>query len=321
MNTNISGVYKIVNIINKKFYIGSTKDFNHRWKNEHKVLLNKNKHINRYLQYAWNKYTEKNFKFEIIEECSPDQCLIREQYYLDTLTPWNCEIGYNLSKCSGGGDTISYHPNLEEIKKKHSINTKERWNKKTETDKIAYSNKMKGIGNPNWRGGSAKGYCVDCRTEIFPINKRCMMCSKRGKNNPFYGKTHSKESKIKLSKSRKGKNMGKDNPLFGVGHTEETKLKMSLIRKEKYKNKTIEDKLTIKIKNNKYILRYKEFYYITYKSISVSLNQDTTTLQFKCRHKSSKWQDYEEIRLNLETPKALIEFYTKKLKENPINNS
>lgn len=321
MNTTISGVYKIVNVINQKFYIGSTKDFNHRWEDEHKYFLNKNKHINPYLQHAWNKYGEQNFKFEIIEECSPDQCLIREQYYLDTLTPWNCEIGYNLSKCSGGGDKISYHPNLEEIKKKHSINGKERWNAKTETDKIAYSNKMMGSGNPNWRGGTSKGYCVDCKKEIFPTNKRCMICSKLGKNNPFYGKTHSKESRIKLSKSRKGKNMGKNNPIFGVGHTEETKLKMSLIKKEKYKIKTIEDKVVTKMKNNKCILRYKESYFITYKSMSSALKQDMTTLQFKCRHISPKWSEYEEIRLNMNIPKEKIDFYLIKLKENPANNS
>lgn len=84
MNT---GVYKIENIINRKFYIGSTSwGFKKRW-NTHLRFLRKNKHDNPHLQYSWNKHGEHNFKFEIIEVCDKSNCFIREQYYIDTLHP------------------------------------------------------------------------------------------------------------------------------------------------------------------------------------------------------------------------------------------
>ena len=40
-----------------------------------------------------------------------------------------------------------------------------------------------------------------------------------GENNPFYGRSHSDETKRKISKNRKGKGSrsGKDNPMFGKG--------------------------------------------------------------------------------------------------------
>lgn len=51
----ISGIYKILNIKNGKFYIGSSNNIKVRW-SQHKTLLKNNKHENKYLQNAWNKY-------------------------------------------------------------------------------------------------------------------------------------------------------------------------------------------------------------------------------------------------------------------------
>ena len=57
--------------------------------------LNKNIHGNAHLQRAWDKYGESNFKFEIIEECEPVVRFEREQFYLNTLNPFD-ENGYNI---------------------------------------------------------------------------------------------------------------------------------------------------------------------------------------------------------------------------------
>lgn len=94
MANNICGVYKITNITNGKFYIGSSKDIQYRWY-QHRRNLNDNTHNNLHLQNAWNLYGSKNFKFEIIEECSEGVRFEREQYYLDTLHPFD-ERGYNI---------------------------------------------------------------------------------------------------------------------------------------------------------------------------------------------------------------------------------
>lgn len=94
MAKKICGVYKITNIVNWKFYIGSSKDIEHRWR-QHKNQLNENQHGNLYLQNAWNKYGGANFKFEIIEECSPKIQFEREQFYLNELNPFG-DHGYNI---------------------------------------------------------------------------------------------------------------------------------------------------------------------------------------------------------------------------------
>ncbi|MFJ5713724.1 GIY-YIG nuclease family protein [Neobacillus sp. NPDC093127] len=94
----IVGVYKITNKINRKFYIGSSKDILLRWK-DHINDYNRNNHHSRYLQNSWNKYGEEAFHFEIIHETDEQEELVPlEQAYLDMLTPWKRDIGYNVSK-------------------------------------------------------------------------------------------------------------------------------------------------------------------------------------------------------------------------------
>lgn len=43
-----------------------------------------------------------------------------------------------------------------------------------------------------------------------------------GKNNPFYGKTHTKEVRDKLSELAKGRYKGENNPFYGKTHTQES---------------------------------------------------------------------------------------------------
>lgn len=116
-----SGVYKITNKVNGKFYIGSSKNIDDRW-NVHKQYLNGNYHINPKLQHAWNKYGEGNFLFEIVEETNNDQKLLfeREQYYLDNLKSYDRVIGYNICPTAEGGDCYTHNPNKDKIIKKLS---------------------------------------------------------------------------------------------------------------------------------------------------------------------------------------------------------
>ena len=51
----LSGIYKITNIINNKFYIGSAVDLKER-EYEHFRRLFKNNHCNILLQNSFNKY-------------------------------------------------------------------------------------------------------------------------------------------------------------------------------------------------------------------------------------------------------------------------
>lgn len=92
-----SGVYKIINIINNKCYIGSSVNIKERWINHRKSLKN-GKHHSNILQRAYLKYGKENFLFEILEEVEPvkEKLLEKEQYFLDTLKP-----EYNILKIAG----------------------------------------------------------------------------------------------------------------------------------------------------------------------------------------------------------------------------
>ena len=92
-----SGIYCILNTINNKFYIGSTKNtIRRRWL-KHINDLKNNKHSNLHLQYSYNKYTIDAFKFiilEIINFTTIEHLLNREQYWMDIT---NCsKSGYNV---------------------------------------------------------------------------------------------------------------------------------------------------------------------------------------------------------------------------------
>lgn len=80
---NDIGVYKIVNLVNGKAYIGQTKEKFQRRYWLHKWELNQNRHPNHYLQRAWNKYGESNFIFEVIEILPKDKIDEREKYWIE----------------------------------------------------------------------------------------------------------------------------------------------------------------------------------------------------------------------------------------------
>lgn len=115
-----SGIYKITNMVTNKFYIGSTKDIDKRWY-DHKRELSMNIHINPKLQYSWNHHGEDKFLFEMIEEVEEDNLIEREQYYLDSLKPYEREIGYNICPSAGGGDNITNNPNRDVFIEKMKI--------------------------------------------------------------------------------------------------------------------------------------------------------------------------------------------------------
>lgn len=92
----MSGVYKIRNIIDQKYYIGSTVDFVRREK-EHFSALKNNNHKNIKLQNAITKHGIENFVFEIVERCPIENLFEIEQRYLDSSEKSNL---YNISELS-----------------------------------------------------------------------------------------------------------------------------------------------------------------------------------------------------------------------------
>jgi len=76
-------IYKIRNVVNNKFYVGSTVDSRKRfW--AHRKAIRLGNHDCIHLQRAWDKYGEDCFKFEIIEQLnSKEELYPAEQKWLD----------------------------------------------------------------------------------------------------------------------------------------------------------------------------------------------------------------------------------------------
>lgn len=101
MLTQTTGIYKITCADTKKVYVGSAVNLYRRWYSKHLPALRKNKHYNRYLQAAWNKYGENAFTCETIETCDTATLLAREQYYMDMFFTTNPKCGYNIAPIAG----------------------------------------------------------------------------------------------------------------------------------------------------------------------------------------------------------------------------
>lgn len=89
-----SGIYRIVNTISKKSYVGSSVSLNDRRDNHFSELRN-NVHYNTHLQRAWNKYGKHCFLFEILEKCNVNQLAKREGYWCNLLNVFDRKFGYN----------------------------------------------------------------------------------------------------------------------------------------------------------------------------------------------------------------------------------
>lgn len=78
------GIYRIS--CNEHSYIGSSINIYYRLKRHISDLL-KNKHANKYMQNAFNKYGKDNFNFEVIEECSKAVLINTEAAYIESMSP------------------------------------------------------------------------------------------------------------------------------------------------------------------------------------------------------------------------------------------
>jgi|688.fasta_scaffold329279_1 group I intron endonuclease len=168
-----SGIYKIINKVDGKYYVGRSKNMHKRWKTHMRDLLY-NRHSNIHLQRAWNKYGYDNFEFIVVEYVDNiDSLLINmEEKYINTFIEDrnrgidNC---YNISETSYGGPSILNNqfrkgiPHNEIDKQKISkgllgnTNTKGKPISKSHREKIII-NSLKKKDNPSYNHKIYKFY-------------------------------------------------------------------------------------------------------------------------------------------------------------------
>lgn len=109
------GIYTITCTETGKVYVGSSINIIKR-KNRHFSDLKHNRHYNRYLQNAWNKYGEDNFIFEILEICDTDNLLTCELNWINRYDSTDLTSGYNLCL-----ETRRPHLNINYFEKTHKV--------------------------------------------------------------------------------------------------------------------------------------------------------------------------------------------------------
>ena len=90
------GIYRILNVVNNKSYVGSSINMSSR-KYKHFWMLSNGTHDNKYLQKSFDKYGYNHFVFEILEECTYSNLIDRENFYINKFNSNNLSLGYNLS--------------------------------------------------------------------------------------------------------------------------------------------------------------------------------------------------------------------------------
>jgi len=98
-----SGLYTIINEINGKWYVGSTKNSFSKRFSKHLDLLRKNRHSNPHLQGAYNKYGDENFSFVIVKVLRHSKAIKEEQKVLDS----NIGKDYCYNICSNATAPMS----------------------------------------------------------------------------------------------------------------------------------------------------------------------------------------------------------------------
>lgn len=90
------GIYRLKCVATNKSYVGSAQNCRTRTQTHRNKLL-QGKHINQYLQDAWNKYGPDQFVFELLEKCSKADLKQREQSWINHLNSGSNKFGFNLA--------------------------------------------------------------------------------------------------------------------------------------------------------------------------------------------------------------------------------
>ena len=104
-----AGIYAIENTLNGKMYIGRTRCLIERWLC-HNANLRNNKHENRHLQRAFNKYGADKFMFNVIEYVDELNTLhLREGYWM-----YYYKTEYGNDKLYKVGDLVYLYFTIED---------------------------------------------------------------------------------------------------------------------------------------------------------------------------------------------------------------
>lgn len=185
-----SGVYKITCMSNNKVYVGSSIDMFQRTKG-HVALLRYNKHCNKHLQFAWNKYGESAFRFDVIELVLSFCVQFREQYWINKLKASNHRKGFNMNPIASGA-----HYATLETREKIGNASKERVFTQQHRARIAASN------SGRRRSDESKAKIRNARARQVISEE-----SKQKRSETLKGKIRPDDVRLRISESHRARNL------------------------------------------------------------------------------------------------------------------
>jgi group I intron endonuclease len=99
-----------------KVYVGSTTQGKRRVFS-HTRDLSADRHSNKYPQHAWVKYGSKSFVWHVVEECTVDDLLEREQWWIGFLRADDRRYGFNLCHAVNGQSDFRTQLALTQVEK------------------------------------------------------------------------------------------------------------------------------------------------------------------------------------------------------------
>ena len=180
-------IYRITNMENGKFYIGSAESFARReW--QHKYDLKRNTHKNPHLQASWNKHGEDMFVFEVVEQIpeGEDQLVWEDKWLRECVGKPDC---YNVNTLATAPRLGLAHTAESKIRISLKVNQAVAEGRggafiPSEETRKKMSASLKGKRN-------ALGY-KRTNAECEAIRQRTLG------NQNFLGKSHTEEAKAKL---------------------------------------------------------------------------------------------------------------------------
>jgi group I intron endonuclease len=95
------GVYRILNLVNGKFYIGSSIEVSGRWR-DHLYALRSQRHHSYRLQADYDIHGESSFVAELVEAVADPATLLKvEQWWIDHTRCCEESLGYNIAPTAG----------------------------------------------------------------------------------------------------------------------------------------------------------------------------------------------------------------------------
>lgn len=176
-------IYGLICLKNNKIYIGQTECLNKRIKN-HFYQLKSNKHTNPYLQQDFNKYGINEFKVVILEnDVNSDLKLEKETFWMNCFGGTNNDTIYNVKGNGPLSDNKEYASRKIKGFEGKFDNFKNHRHTEESKQKISNSLKHSYIKREHKLAGACAG-------------------NNYGKDNAFYGKHYSNETKLLLSELR-----------------------------------------------------------------------------------------------------------------------